>query len=67
MMVGVGCRLSYLANLMVNNSLMPTQSVLVFRGQRKVNNGVAQLAATGSSLDRHKMAAIARTTHPGRT
>jgi hypothetical protein len=25
MMVGVGCRLSYLADLMVNNSLMPTE------------------------------------------
>jgi len=31
MMVGVGCRLSYLANLMVNNSLIPTRPVLVFQ------------------------------------
>jgi hypothetical protein len=34
MKVGIGCRLSYLANLMVNNSLMPAQSVLVFQRPR---------------------------------
>src|SRR5262249_26468855 len=50
-------------------SVTATHALLALKVQRKVSNGVAGLAAAGSSLDRPKIAAVPapqRSTHPPR-